>query len=107
MNNETLSIPANVNEAVQTYLNYLEKAGQANGRTLSESDKSLLSMGVKVGWLLCTKNNNNTISLPREMDEDLYYIVGGAMGAESPEQCGRADSLWKKLVSRADYDNKN
>jgi hypothetical protein len=44
------------------------------------------------------------ITLPREMDEDLYYTVGSALGAQSPDQCGRADSLWKKLVARADSD---
>lgn len=42
------------------------------------------------------------IVLPRKMDEDLYYLVGGALGAQSPEQCGRADPFWAKLVSRAD-----
>ena len=46
----------------------------------------------------------DVITLPREMDEDLYYIVGGVMGAQSPEQCGRADSFWDKLVARADRD---
>lgn len=46
------------------------------------------------------------ITLPREMDEDLWYIVGGALGAESPEQCSRASPLWKKLVDRADRDAK-
>jgi len=43
-----------------------------------------------------------TITLPREMDEHLYYIVGGAMGAESPDQCRRADRLWKQLVAYSD-----
>lgn len=46
------------------------------------------------------------IVLPRKMDEDLYYIVGRALGAQSPEQCARADGLWDKLVSRADRDAK-
>ncbi len=46
------------------------------------------------------------IVLPRELDEDLYYMVGGALGAESPEQCGRADPLWEKLVKRSDSDRK-
>ena len=46
----------------------------------------------------------NTIKLPREMDEDLWYIVGHALGAASPEQCERAAPLWKKLVARADRD---
>ena len=46
------------------------------------------------------------ITLPRELDEDLYYIVGSAMGAESPEQCGRAAELWEKLVRRSDSDAK-
>lgn len=45
-----------------------------------------------------------TISLPRDMDEDLYYTVGSAMGAQSPDQCERADGLWCKLVARADRD---
>jgi len=45
-----------------------------------------------------------TITLPREMDEDFYYMIGSAMGAESPAQCGRADQLWKKIVARADED---
>jgi len=36
------------------------------------------------------------------MDEHLYYIVGGAMGAESPDQCRRADRLWKQLVAYSD-----
>ena len=46
----------------------------------------------------------NKIVLPREMDEDLWYIVGGSMGAASPEQCERAKPLWAKLVERADRD---
>ena len=53
-------------------------------------------------------NNNLSqemyIILPREMDEDLWYLVGGALGAESPEQCARAAQLWNKLVKRADAD---
>lgn len=48
--------------------------------------------------------NKDTITLPREMDEDLWYIVGKALGAESPEQCSRAAPLWNKLVARADRD---
>ena len=46
----------------------------------------------------------DTITLPREMDEDLWYLVGGALGAESPEQCARAAPFWKRLVTRADND---
>lgn len=48
----------------------------------------------------------DAIVLPRKMDEDLYYVVGGAMGAQSPEQCARADVLWDKLVARSDRDSK-
>lgn len=53
--------------------------------------------------------NNNMpqemyIILPRVMDEDLWYRVGSALGAQSPEQCGRAQPLWDVLVKRADAD---
>lgn len=56
--------------------------------------------------LQAVKQSEQTITLPREMDEDLWYIVGGALGAQSPEQCNRAEPLWDKLVQRADSDAK-
>lgn len=54
--------------------------------------------------LNAVKQSEQTITLPRVMDEDFWYLVGGALGAQSPEQCDRAEPLWNKLVQRADYD---
>lgn len=113
MPTETLSKPTNMTGAAQAYLARAEKSAQANGKPLSERDIALLSEGVEAGWRLCTEvlaaaePKDAMISLPRAIDEDLYYIVGGAMGAQSPEQCDRADGLWDKLVARADRDANN
>jgi hypothetical protein len=49
------SKPTNITEAAQLYFACVEAFDKANGRTLSDGDRSLLSSGFEAGWRLCTE----------------------------------------------------
>ena len=95
-------------QALESFLEIARIQATSKGEPLTQVQVSALTQGFESGWLMMMDQVQTTteqaIALPREMDEDLYYIVGGAMGAQSPEQCERATVLWDKLVARADRD---
>ena len=72
---------------------------EQNGEDVEEARDALLAAVAA----LTGKKAKTTITLPREMDDDLHYIVGRAMGVAAGP-CKEAYLLWQHLVDRANAD---